>query len=67
MPQSFLFGITPFIGNMKKDQEGIEQATKKINQNGKYDTIQHSKVDVKIEEAEELTPEAQEEILSEEY
>ena len=67
MPESFLKGITPFIQNMKKGQVGAEPATKKINENGKYDTIQNSKVDVKVEEATELTPEAQQEILNEEY
>ena len=67
MPQSFLFGITPFIHNMKKGQQGTESATKKITENGKYDTIQNSKVDVKVEEAKELTPEAQEELLNEEF
>lgn len=67
MPESFLKGITPFIQNMKKGQIGAEPATKKINENGKYDTIQNSKVDVKVEEATELTPEAQQEILNEEY
>ena len=67
MPESFLKGITPFIQNMKKGQKGTEPATKKITENGKYDTIQNSKVDVKVEKAEELTPEAQQEILEEEY
>lgn len=69
MQESFLKGITPFIQNMKKGQIGAEPATKKITENGKYDTIQNSKVDVKVEggASEELTPEAQQEILNEEY
>lgn len=49
MQESFLKGITPFIQNMKKGQVGAEPATKKISENGKYDTIQNSKVDVKVE------------------
>lgn len=66
---SFLEGITPFIGNMKKNQEGKEPEVKKITKNGKYDTVAAVKVKVTVEggSGEELTPEAQEEILKEQY
>lgn len=67
MSESFLKGILPFVSNMKKDQRGIEPCVETIKENGKHDTTLISKINVKVEAAEELTPEAQEEILNEEY
>ncbi len=63
------FSFVPFIANMSKNQIGDEPVVKKIEKNGKYDTLSTSKVIVKVEggSGEELTPQAQQEILDELY
>lgn len=48
MSDSFVFGITPFIHNMDKNQQGTAPAVKKITENGKYDTTQNIAVDVNV-------------------
>lgn len=48
MSDSFVFGITPFIHNMDKNQQGTTPAVKKITENGKYDTTQNIAVDVNV-------------------
>ena len=59
--------LIPFIDNMKRP-EGIEPVVEKITENGKYDTMNVSKIKVSVEGAPgELTPEKQDEILNEEY
>ena len=60
---SFVGSITPFIRNIGRSPIPM----KDISENGIQHTDGYELANVHVEEAEELTPEAQEEILSEEY
>ena len=60
-----MLGITPFIVNI--DHKPTEPVTKTLTENGKYDTKKLFSVDVKVEEASELTEAAQEELLEENF
>ena len=61
----WLGGAIPFIANM--EQKLPEVKTEDIDKNGTYRTKDIDKVNVEVKEAEELTPEAEQEILDEEY
>lgn len=61
----FLAGQIPFIANLKYMEPNVP--TKDIDANGIYGTKEVDRVNVNVETAEELTPEAQQEILNEEY
>jgi len=59
----FVMGITPFIRNIGH----LPPAAKDIDKNGLQHTDGYELVDVDVKEAEDLTSEAQQEILSAEY
>ena len=67
MAEPYVQRMIPFIRNMNKNQRGVAPRVKEINENGKYRTLDISciKVDVEGGAGEELTPEAQEEIIYE--
>ena len=54
----------PFITRSNPKSKSMN---KEIKENGKYNTMAYLGVDVKVAEAGELTPEAEQEILNEEY
>lgn len=60
---TFIGSITPFIRNIGH----LPAPAKDINKNGLQHTDGYDLVDVNVEEASELSPEAQQEILNEEY
>ena len=61
--KTFVGLITPFVRNINRSPIPM----KEITENGVQSTGDYSLADVKVEEAGELTPEAQQEILNEEY
>ena len=61
----FTLSLNPFIWNIsRKDNDPM---IKKIDENGNHNTIDKDIVEVEVAESEELTPEAQEELLEESY
>ena len=63
--KGFVWGQIPFIANIGYREP--ELVTKDVDENGKYLTKGFDQFNVEVTTAEELTPEAQEEILNEEY
>lgn len=60
----WLGGAVPFIANMEYKEPELK--TKDIDENGMYRTKDIDRVNVEVKEAGELTPEAEQEIITEE-